>query len=185
MFSSDKIAQAINKQEKPIVLVGMMGCGKTHIGRMLAHDLDLPFIDSDKEIEKDQGKPIVDIFDLDGEESFRKLERQKIKDIMGQGPCVLSVGGGAFVNEHSRKTILEVSISIWLDSDIETLFERVSRNDKRPLLKTENPKQMLAELLEARKPFYEQAYIHVRSDQKDTEIVENIKNSLCAYLNLD
>ena len=185
MSSSDKIAQAVNKLEKPLVLVGIMGCGKTHVGRMLAKELDLLFIDSDREIEKDQGKAISDIFDLDGEESFRDLETQKIVDIMEQGACVISTGGGAFANESSRKAILDTSISIWLDSDIETLFERVSKNDKRPLLKTNNPKGTLAELLEARKPFYEQAHIQVRSDQKDIEIVEDIKNSLYAYLNSD
>ncbi len=162
-----------------------MGCGKTHIGRMLAKALDLPFIDCDKEIEIEQGATISDIFATSGEDAFRRMEYEMIEKTLAKGAPVISTGGGAFVYEDTRQAILDKGLSIWLDADIEILYERVSRNNKRPLLQTDNPKQTLIDLLEKRKPYYAQAQIHIRSDQVDSKVLEDINKALYGALNLD
>lgn len=185
MSYTKKIVEKLEEQKMPLVMVGIMGCGKTHTGQILAAELGLPFIDSDYGIEKEHGKTITEIFHQDGEDAFRALETQKIREILGQGACVLSVGGGAFTNKQSRDLIKEGAISIWLDSDINILYERVSRDSKRPLLQTDNSKQTLSNLLEIRKPFYTQADIHVKSEGTDKAITDEIKKALYARMNMD
>jgi len=148
---------------KSLVLVGMMGAGKTAIGRRLATRLDLPFTDVDIEIETAAGCSIADFFEDYGEEEFRDGERRVIKRLLGDGVGVLATGGGAFMDPGTRDEIARQGISIWLKADLETLWQRVNRRDTRPLLKTSNPRQTLSDLLDARYPVYADADITVVS----------------------
>ncbi|MGL5837782.1 MAG: shikimate kinase [Sphingorhabdus sp.] len=151
-------------ENRSIVLVGMMGAGKSTIGRLLADRIRLPFVDSDEEIEIAGGMAISEIFELYGEAEFRDGERRVIARLIDEGPKVIATGGGAFVNEVTRKLIKERCHSIWIDADLDVLVERVSRRNHRPLLIGRDPKQVLVELSGKRRQFYEQADIHVRSD---------------------
>lgn len=149
---------------RSIVLVGMMGVGKSTIGRLLAGKLGLPFIDSDEEIEKAAGMPISEIFERFGEPEFRDGERRVISRLIAEGPKVIATGGGAFINDETRKLIKQQCRSIWIDADLDVLVDRVSRRSHRPLLVGKDPKQVLTELSAKRTPIYEEADIHVRSD---------------------
>jgi shikimate kinase len=154
---------ALPRFARCIVLVGLMGAGKSTVGRRLARRLDLPFIDSDEEIEKAADRTIPEIFDRFGEASFRDGERRVIARLLGGPPKVIATGGGAFMDERTRTLILERCTAVWLDADIPTLAERVSRRDTRPLLRGQDPAPVLAQLAEARRPFYAQAHVHIRS----------------------
>lgn len=166
-LSSSEIGRIARRIDRPLVLVGMMGVGKTTIGRKLATMLHLPFVDADEEIERAAHMPIPEIFATYGEPYFRDGERRVIARLIGEGRPndrkVLSTGGGAFVDASTRALVLEKAIAIWLDSDIATLLERVGRKDNRPLLKTGDPKEILTNLRAERQPFYAQAPIHVIS----------------------
>ena len=147
-----------------IVLVGLMGAGKSTVGRRLAKRLDRVFIDSDEEIEKAADRSISEIFNSFGEASFRDGERRVIARLVGGEPKVIATGGGAFMDEQTRALILERCVAVWLDADISTLAERVARRNHRPLLQGKNAAEVLEKLAEARRPFYAQAHIHVRSE---------------------
>jgi shikimate kinase len=149
--------------DRSIVLVGLMGAGKTTVGRRLARRLGLAFIDSDDEIERAADHSISEIFDRFGEPSFRDGERRVIARLIEGAPKVIATGGGAFVNEATRSLILERCVSVWLDTDLDTLAERVSRRDTRPLLRDREPLPVLRDLSNKRTPMYAQANIHVRS----------------------
>lgn len=151
--------------DRPIVLVGMMGVGKSSIGRKLASLLGCPFIDADDAIEEAAKMPIPEIFETYGEPYFRDGERRVIARLIEEdrGPKVIATGGGAFCNEATRALILGKAIAVWLDSDVDTLVERTSRKDNRPLLKQGNPREILTRLRDERAPFYSQAPIHVTS----------------------
>ena len=151
------------------MLVGMMGAGKTAIGRRLADRLDLSFVDADEEIEAAAGCSISDIFALHGEASFRDGERRVIERLLKQPVCILATGGGAFMDEGVRTLIGEWGISIWLRANLETLWQRVRRRDHRPLLKTEDPKTSLAQLIETRYPVYGLADVTVESSDGPLE----------------
>lgn len=155
---------AVPHIDRPIVLVGMMGVGKTTIGRRLAVRLKLDFVDADEEIEKAAGMSIAEIFEKFGEPYFRDGERRVIARLIDGSPKVIATGGGAFINDETRKLILERALSIWLDADIKILAERVSRRSHRPLLKDRDPVEVLTELGSVRNPIYANADIHVRSD---------------------
>lgn len=149
---------------KPVVLVGLMGAGKSAVGRRLAARLGIPFIDADAEIEKAAGCTISEIFERDGEESFRDGERRVIARLLDSEPVhVLATGGGAFVDPETRALIRNKGISLWLRADLDVLFERVNRRSHRPLLKTADPKGTLAALMEKRYPVYAEADITVES----------------------
>jgi shikimate kinase len=150
--------------DRPIVLVGMMGVGKSTIGKMLASSLGIEFVDSDDEIEKAAGMKIAEIFERSGEDGFRDGERRVIARLISEEPKVIATGGGAFVNEQTRALIKEQCISVWIDADLDILVERVARRSHRPLLVGRDPREVLTELSVKRTPFYEQADIHVRSD---------------------
>lgn len=150
--------------DRSIVLIGMMGVGKSTIGRLLAARLGLPFVDSDEEIERAAGMPISEIFERFGEAGFRDGERRVIARLIGEGPKVIATGGGAFVNDETRALIKERCRSIWIDAEIDVLVERVSRRNHRPLLVGRDPRAVLNELAAKRNPLYRQADIHVRSD---------------------
>ncbi len=149
-----------------IALVGMMGVGKTTIGRRLAKRLMRDFYDSDQEIEKASGRTVNGYFRDHGEAEFREGEKRVIARLVNsettQSPIILSTGGGAFTHAETREILKEQCLTIWLQGDLDTLFERVSRNNQnRPLLQVEDPRAKLKELIDARHPIYAQAHIHV------------------------
>nr|WP_295370536.1 shikimate kinase [uncultured Sphingosinicella sp.] len=165
--------------ELPIVLVGLMGVGKSTVGKRLAKRLGMEFVDSDSEIELAADHSIAEIFARFGEESFRDGERRVIARLIEGPPKVIATGGGAFMNEQTRALILESSIAIWLDADVETLAERVSRRDTRPLLRDKDPLLLLRDLAKARNPIYAEAHIHIRSQPMPHErAVERIVKAL-------
>lgn len=165
--------------DRSVVLVGMMGVGKTSIGRRLAARINFEFVDADEEIERAAGMTIAEIFEKFGEGYFRDGERRVIARLMDGPPKVIATGGGAFINEETRTLILERALSIWLDADIKVLADRVSRRDHRPLLKNRDPVEVLTELGKVRNPLYAAANIHVRSDASPhARTVENILKAI-------
>ncbi|WP_448502783.1 shikimate kinase [Sphingomonas sp.] len=148
---------------KPIVLVGLMGVGKSTVGRRLAGRLHLPFVDADHEIELAAGMTITDIFDRFGEPYFRDGERRVIARLIDGRRKVIATGGGAFVHDDTRQLILDSALAVWLDAEPAVLAERVKRRDTRPLLRGRDPLQVLTELAERRNPFYRMAPVHVIS----------------------
>jgi shikimate kinase len=149
--------------DRSIVLVGLMGAGKSTLGRRLARRLHLPFVDSDEEIERAADRTIAEIFEHYGEASFRDLERRVIARLVEGAPKVIATGGGAFVDAETRQLILERCLAIWLDAAPELLAERVARRDTRPLLRGKEPLAVLSELAERRNPFYAEAHLRVQS----------------------
>ena len=149
------------KLKKTIVLVGMMGAGKTAVGRVLASRLGVPFLDSDVEIEKAANMEIAEIFQRDGEEFFRARECEVIDRLLDGVPSVLSVGGGAFLAARTRDLIAAKGLSVWLDADLDLLWSRVKGNNFRPLLRTAHPRETLRQLYEARVPLYALADLRV------------------------
>jgi len=160
-------------EQRPIVLIGMMGVGKSTIGRRLASRLGLPFVDADEEIAAAADLSISEIFERYGEEEFRDGERRVIARLLEQGRKVIATGGGAFMNEETRRLILSEAVAVWLDADINVLVERVSRRDGRPLLKDKDPLVVLTELAKVRNPVYAQAPIHVKSGEGPHEMTVN------------
>lgn len=152
-----------NIAERPLVLVGLMGAGKTTIGKRIAQMLELDFYDADHEIERAAQMTIPELFELYGEQEFRNLEKRVIMRLIGMGPLVLATGGGAYMNADTRRAISEQGISVWLNADLDTLMERVSRKSNRPLLRNENPRSVMEKLMQERYPVYAQADITVMS----------------------
>lgn len=169
--------------QKPVVLIGMMGTGKTTIGRRLAPRLGLPFFDSDAEIERAAGMTVSELFETHGEESFREGEARVIKRLLEGPPHVLATGGGAVLHADTRSLIKGRAISVWMRADIETLARRATKRDTRPLLRTSDPAATLAGLAKEREPFYAEAHIHVDSQPGPHEqTVALILNRIAAYL---
>jgi shikimate kinase len=156
-----------------IVLVGMMGAGKSSIGRRLAARLGLPFVDADAEIEQAAGMSIADIFAAHGEPYFRSGEARVIARLLEHGPQVLATGGGAFMNAQTRANIRDKGISIWLKADLDVLARRLRRRSDRPLLKTADPIATLTNLLAEREPIYGEADFTVHSREISHEIIVN------------
>jgi shikimate kinase len=148
---------------KTVVLVGMMGAGKTAVGTALARALDVEFRDSDEEIVHAANRSIAEIFERDGEAFFRARETEVIARLLRGAPCVLSTGGGAFLSEANRQLIHDAGISVWLRADLELLWQRVRHKSTRPLLRTANPRETLRELYDRRLPFYAKADLAVDS----------------------
>ncbi len=153
------------KLKKTVVLVGMMGAGKSAVGRALASALDVPFRDSDTEIETAANMTIAEIFARDGEAFFRRKETQVIERLLDSRPAVLSTGGGAYMAEENRRMITEKGVAVWLDADLRVLWNRVRHRDSRPLLQTPDPLATLTEIYERRVPVYAQADLAVKSEQ--------------------
>ena len=149
---------------RSIVLVGLMGVGKSTVGRRLAGRLALPFVDADAEIETAAAMSIADMFARYGEPSFRDGERRVIARLLGGRPKVIATGGGAFADEGTRTLVLGGALAIWLDADVEVLVERVRRRDTRPLLKDRDPGTVLREFAERRNPHYALAHLRVPSN---------------------
>lgn len=149
--------------ERSLVLIGMMGVGKSTVGRRLAHRLGLPFVDADEAIEAAADMTIQEMFDRYGEAAFRDGERRVIARLIEGERKVIATGGGAFMQAETRAVILEKAVAVWLDADIDILVERVSRKEGRPLLKDRDPRTVLTELAALRTPFYALAPIHIVS----------------------
>ena len=171
----------LHNVERPIVLIGLMGVGKTTVGRRLAKRLSLPFVDADHEIETAADMSVSEIFDRYGEAHFRDGERRVISRLIDGAPRIVATGGGAFMNPETRALILSRAIAVWLDADIDTLAERVTRRNSRPLLAGRDARAVLVELAAIRNPIYALAPIHVVSHPSPHEsTVDEILTRLAA-----
>ena len=153
----------MQRLKKTVVMVGMMGAGKTAVGTALARLLAVDFLDSDDEIAKAADRSIAEIFERDGEPFFRARESEVLSRLLRGQPCVLSTGGGAFLAEANRLMIHEAGVSVWLRADLELLWQRVRHKSTRPLLRTANPRETLRSIYQARVPLYQQADLVVDS----------------------
>lgn len=169
----DRASATAPLRARPIVLVGLMGAGKTSVGKRLAAALDLPFCDGDDEIEKAAHMTVPEIFETYGEQEFRECERRVMQRLLTGEPLVLATGGGAFMDAETRALIKEHAVSVWLRADVETLARRVARKDTRPLLKNKNPRQVLADLAAVREPVYATADLTVESGERPHEATVN------------
>ena len=166
--------------KKSIVMVGLMGAGKSAIGRRLATRLNMPFVDADSEIESAAGCSIGEIFERHGEAAFRDGERRVIARLLEGPPVVLATGGGAFMDETTRNLVEGTGVSVWLRADLDTLVQRTAKRNNRPLLKNDRPAETLKNLMAIRHPIYELSDITVESDNSPPE--ETV-NRVCAALN--
>lgn len=169
--------------QRCVVLVGMMGAGKTSVGRRLAQVLHLPFVDADGEIEQAANLTIAEIFAHYGEAHFREGERRVVARLLANGPAVLATGGGAFMNEETRRECREHGVTVWLKADVPVLLERVRKKGNRPLLDDPDPEGVLRRLLREREPIYASADIVVASrDGPHQLLVAEIIGALDAHL---
>jgi shikimate kinase len=169
--------------QRSLVLVGLMGCGKTSVGRRLASELALPFVDADDEIETAAGKTIMEIFADHGEQYFRDGERRVIARLLNGGPQVLSTGGGAFMNPETRQRVKTQGVSIWLRAELPLLMRRVMKRENRPLLLNANPEAVMRDLMKVRYPVYGEADIAIDSrDVPHAVIVSEVLDALAARM---
>jgi shikimate kinase len=184
--TAERTAEVLERLgSRSIVFVGLMGAGKTAIGRRIAQALGLPFIDSDHEIEEVSRLTIPDLFELYGEAEFRSLEQRVILRLLEHGPRVLSTGGGAFMNEQTRRAIADHGVSVWLKADLDTLMERVAKKQNRPLLKNPDPRAAMERLMAERYPVYAKADVTVatRDERKEVialEVIDALAEKLAA-----
>ncbi len=172
-------AQIINNTEivrsflgdRSLVLIGLMGVGKSTVGKRLASRLNIPFVDADAAIEEAAAMTIADIFSIYGEASFRDGEKRVIARLLQSGAQVLATGGGAYMNEQTREEIAQNGVSVWLKADLDTLMHRVSRRSTRPLLKTQDPEGTMRHLMEQRYPVYAHAEYTVYSRDEPHDVV--------------
>ena len=168
--------------QRPIVLVGLMGAGKTSVGRRLAEKLGIPFVDADHEIEAAAGKSIKEIFADHGEPYFREGERRVIQRLIGNGAQVLATGGGAYINDETRARIQEKGISVWLRASLPLLMKRVGKRNDRPLLMADDPEAVMRGLMETRYPIYALADIMVESrDVQHGQMVNDVIRALAQW----
>lgn len=165
---------------RTVVLVGMMGSGKTAIGRALSARLEVPFVDSDAAIEEAAAASIAEIFARDGEAFFRKREAEVLKRLLSGPPGVVSTGGGAFLADANRDAVAALGVAVWLDAELETLWERVRHKDTRPLLRTADPKATLTTIYEERTPIYALAGLRIAVDASAS--IEQTTDSVIATL---
>jgi shikimate kinase len=169
--------------DRPVVLVGLMGVGKSTVGRRLARRLGLPFIDSDSEIEEAVGLPWGELFERYGEVDFRDGERRLVARLIDGQVRVIATGGGVFVDPRTRKLLKEQTVTVWLDAPVDVLAERTSRRDTRPLLKNGDRKATLERLAKIERDAYAEADIHVKSgDGAHKDVVDAILRALEAHL---
>jgi shikimate kinase len=170
-------------RRRTIALVGLMGVGKSSVGRRLAHALSLPFRDADAEVEAAAGRSVADIFAELGEPAFREGERRVIARLLDQEPHILATGGGAFMNPETRQLIQAKAVSVWLKADLEVLARRVGRKTTRPLLAGKDPLEVLKAQAEARYPVYGQAQVVVETgDAPHHQTVDQVIQAVSAYL---
>lgn len=168
---------------KPIVLVGMMGTGKSHLGKVLAESLDIPFHDSDHVVEARGGITINEIFELYGEAKFRESETRVITDLLKEGACVIATGGGALTTPAVLDAIKAQGISVWLKTDIAVLMTRLEKSQNRPLLKEDNPEAVLQGLLEKRKSLYAQSDVTIQTHDNDiNQTTQAVLNGVLEHL---
>ncbi|WP_294070352.1 shikimate kinase [Sphingomonas sp.] len=169
--------------DRPVVLVGLMGVGKSTVGRRLARRLGLPFVDSDAEIEGASGFSAAEVFERFGEEDYRDGERRLVARLVDGQVRVISTGGGVFVDPRTRDLLKTQTITVWLDAPVDVLAQRTSRRNTRPLLRTDDPKATLERIAEQERPAYAEAHIHVRSsDGAHRDVVDAIVRALEDYL---
>jgi len=166
---------------KPIVLVGMPGCGKSRVGRLLAQALACAFFDSDAESERVAGCSISTLFATEGEAAFRALEKQVLLDLLTKPPCVIASGGGAVLDGQTRQQLRQHAITVWLQADLAVIAVRVKQDSNRPLLQQPDPQQYLAQLLAQREGFYQQSDVQVASNGTASETVRAVLLALQAY----
>jgi shikimate kinase len=170
-------------RQRTIALVGLMGVGKSSLGRRLTQALDLPFRDADEEIEKAAGRTVAEIFAERGEAEFRDGERRVIARLLDEPPHVLATGGGAFVQPETRAILKAKALTVWLKADIETLARRVARKEGRPLLVGKDPVKVLTDMAEVRYPAYAEAEIHVETGENaHAQAVQAVLDALAALL---
>ncbi len=180
-YDADAIRSRLGR--RCIVLVGLMGAGKSTIGRKTAQILSLPFVDADHEIETASRMTIPELFEAYGEPEFRALERRVIARLLKQGPQVLATGGGAYMSADTRRAIARHGVAVWLKADIDVLMERVMRKQNRPLLKTADPRETMRKLIDERYPVYGQADVTVVSrDEKKDVIATELVSALGEHL---
>ena len=172
-----------DRLQKPVVLVGLMGAGKTKIGGILAKKLDLPFVDADVEIEKAAGRTVAEIFEEQREPAFRDLERRVIARLLSDELKIIAPGGGAIMNAQTADLIRSASVSIWLRADLDILVERTGRTGKRPLLRNGDPREILQGLMDKRYPVYAGAHVVVDTDGGEIEdTLDRTLKALAEYL---
>lgn len=182
-LNPSQIADLRHRLDRPIVLVGLMGVGKSTVGRRLAAALSRDFVDADEAIEEAAQRSVSEIFEEFGEAYFRDGERRVIARLVEEGTGVIATGGGAFVDPETRALILEQAIAVWIDAELATLVERTSRRNTRPLLRNGDPAEILGRLLDERRPAYAQAQIRVvSSDGPHMRTVNAILEELNAWL---
>jgi shikimate kinase len=172
--------------DRPVVLVGLMGVGKSTVGRRLARRLGLPFVDSDAEIEGASGFSAAEVFERFGEQDYRDGERRLVARLVDGQVRVISTGGGVFVDPRTRELLKTRTVTVWLDAPIDVLAERTGRRNTRPLLRTDDRKATLERIAEQERPAYAEAHIHVRSsDGAHRDVVDSIVKALEDYLDGD
>jgi shikimate kinase len=177
------VQKLTNLLDRPIVLVGLMGSGKSTVGRRLAKRLGLPFVDSDVAIEEASGSPTAELFERYGEHDFRDGERRLVARLVEGDVRVIATGGGAFIDPRTRQLLNDRAITIWLDAPIDVLAERTGRRNNRPLLKSGDRAVTLARLADERRSFYSEAQIHIRSSSgAHGDVVEAIVDALRKHL---
>ena len=164
-MADDQTARPGYVLKKTVAMVGMMGAGKTAVGKAVAAKLGVAFLDSDAEIERAANRTVPEIFQRDGEDFFRKRETEVIARLLESEACILSTGGGAYLSETNRSLISDRGIAIWLNADIELLWSRVKHKTTRPLLQTSDPKATLTSLYDVRVPIYQKADLAVACEQ--------------------
>lgn len=173
----------LDRLDRPIVLVGLMGAGKSTVGRRLARRLGLPFTDSDEEIAQAAGLSAGEVFEKFGEREFRDGERRVVARLIDEGPRVIATGGGAFLDAETRALLDKSAITIWLDAPVEVLVERTGRRDTRPLLRDGDRGDILARLDRQRRPVYSEAHLRIPSNaQAHARVVDAIIEALDNYL---
>jgi shikimate kinase len=173
----------VKRLDRPVVLVGLMGVGKSTVGRRLARRLGLPFVDSDSEIEETVGLPWGELFERYGEADYRDGERRLVARLVDGEVKVIATGGGVFVDPRTRELLKEKTITVWLDAPVDVLAERTSRRNTRPLLKNGDPKGTLERLAEIECQAYAEAHLHVRSGEgAHKEVVDAIVDALDRHL---
>jgi shikimate kinase len=176
--------EVAKRLDRPVVLVGLMGVGKSTVGRRLARRLGLSFVDSDAEIEDAAGYSPAEIFERYGEQDFRDGERRLVARLIEGDVRVIATGGGAYIDPRTRKLLNERAITVWLDAPVDILAERTSRRDTRAQLRNGDPKLVLERLAEERRPSYEEAHIHVKSGAgAHQDVVDEIIRALEDHLN--
>lgn len=167
---------------RSIILIGLMGAGKTTLGRRLAKHLNLPFKDADQEIEAAAGMNVAEFFATFGEEKFRDGEEKVISRLLDNGPQILATGGGAYMRQATRDNIKQKGISIWLRGDLELLMERIALRQTRPLLQVDNPKQVMQKLIDERYPVYELADITIDTiDAPHNVMIDKLLEEMLEY----